>query len=301
VLNNALTGNDGKNLLIGDKGNDTLDGAAGVDTLKGGLGNDVYVVDDLADVVVEGTGEGKDTIHSTVSIALQDSQEIETLILHSDTAIGANGNKFANSISVVGAASVSITGFGGNDTLTGGAKADTLGGHDDNDLLFGLGGDDKLYGSDGKDTLNGGDGNDFLDGEAGADVLIGGKGDDIYLVPRASEIAIGATVEDAGFDISVNPDSIEALRQSAIRICPALGNAPLLRTWAGIRPATPDMLPILGIEPMDGRLIYACGHSKNGILLAPATAVAVSAIASGRPVPFDITPFRADRFRSENT
>ena len=126
-------------------------------------------------------------------------------------------------------------------------------------------------------------------------------GDDIYLVPRASEIAIGATVEDAGFDISVNPDSIEALRQSAIRICPALGNAPLLRTWAGIRPATPDMLPILGIEPMDGRLIYACGHSKNGILLAPATAVAVSAIACGRPVPFDITPFRADRFRSENT
>jgi len=182
VLNNALTGNDGKNLLIGDKGNDTLDGAAGVDTLKGGLGNDVYFVDDLADVVVEETGEGKDVIHSTVSIALQDSQEIETLILHSDTAIGANGNKFANSISVVGAASVSITGFGGNDTLTGGAKADALGGHDDNDLLFGLGGDDKLYGSDGKDTLNGGDGNDFLDGEAGADVLIGGKGDDIYLV-----------------------------------------------------------------------------------------------------------------------
>ena len=124
-------------------------------------------------------------------------------------------------------------------------------------------------------------------------------GDDIYLVPRASEIAIGATVEDAGFDVSVNPESIEGLRQSAIRICPALHDAPVLRSWAGIRPATPDMLPILGIEPMDERLVYACGHSKNGILLAPATAVAVSAIACGRPAPFDITPFRVDRFRPE--
>ena len=74
-------------------------------------------------------------------------------------------------------------------------------------------------------------------------------GDDIYLVPRASEIAIGATVEEAGFDVAVNPGAIEALRQSAIRICPALRDAPVLRTWAGIRPATPDMLPILGLEP----------------------------------------------------
>jgi len=61
------------------------------------------------------------------------------------------------------------------------------------------------------------------------------------------------------------------------------------------------MLPILGIEPMDERLVYACGHSKNGILLAPATAVAVSAIACGRPSRFDITPFRVDRFPPESS
>jgi glycine/D-amino acid oxidase-like deaminating enzyme len=124
-------------------------------------------------------------------------------------------------------------------------------------------------------------------------------GDDIYLVPRASEIAIGATVEDVGFDVTVIPESIETLRQSAVRVCPALRDAPVIRTWAGIRPATPDMLPILGAEPLDQRLIYACGHSKNGILLAPATALAVAAIAGGRSAPFDLTPFRPDRFPSD--
>jgi len=121
-------------------------------------------------------------------------------------------------------------------------------------------------------------------------------GDEIYLVPRASEIAIGATVEEADFDVTVVPESIEDLRQSAIRVCPALRDAPVVRSWAGIRPATPDMLPILGADPSDERLIYACGHSKNGILLAPATAAAIAALAVGDAAPFDLTPFRADRF-----
>ena len=74
-------------------------------------------------------------------------------------------------------------------------------------------------------------------------------GDDVYLVPRDGEIAIGATVEEAGFDVTIDPNAIERLRQAAIRVCPALRDAAVLRTWAGIRPATPDMLPILGAEP----------------------------------------------------
>ena len=120
--------------------------------------------------------------------------------------------------------------------------------------------------------------------------------DEVYLVPREAEIAIGATVEEAGFDVTVDPESIEHLRQAAIRVCPALRDAAVLRTWAGIRPATPDMLPILGAEPTDERLIYACGHSKNGILLAPATAISMAAVVLERSAPFDLTPFRADRF-----
>jgi len=122
-------------------------------------------------------------------------------------------------------------------------------------------------------------------------------GDDVYIVPRRTEIAIGATAEHAGFDTSVFPEAIERLRRSAAAICPALGDAPVVRTWAGIRPATPDMLPILGADPDHPRLIYACGHSKNGILLAPATAMCIAALATESAPPFDIGPFSVMRFQ----
>jgi glycine oxidase len=125
-------------------------------------------------------------------------------------------------------------------------------------------------------------------------------GDDVYLVPRRDEIAIGATVEDAGFDATTSPEAIETLRQAAIRICPALREATVLRTWAGLRPATPDMLPILGRDPEFPRLLYACGHSKNGILLAPATAVALAAWILDTPTAFDRSPFHIDRFASQS-
>jgi glycine oxidase len=121
-------------------------------------------------------------------------------------------------------------------------------------------------------------------------------GDDIYLVPRRGEIAIGATVEHAGFDTTVATGAIEELRQSAIRVCPALLEAPVTRTWAGIRPATPDMRPILGADPQYPNLLYACGHSKNGILLAPATAKSLAAVATGNRAPLDIGPFSVERF-----
>jgi glycine oxidase len=120
--------------------------------------------------------------------------------------------------------------------------------------------------------------------------------DHVYLVPRFGEIVVGATVEHAGFDLTVDSDAIEGLRRAAVGACPALADAPLVRSWAGIRPATPDMLPILGVEPRDPRLVYAGGHSKNGILLAPATATAIAAIVSGRTPPIDLTPFAIGRF-----
>ena len=121
-------------------------------------------------------------------------------------------------------------------------------------------------------------------------------GDAIYLVPRHDEIVIGATAEHAGFDTTVSPESIEALRQSAIEIAPTLADAPVARTWAGLRPATPDMLPILGPDPSSDRLLYACGHSKNGILLAPATAISIAALATGNEVPLDASAFSVRRF-----
>jgi glycine oxidase len=121
-------------------------------------------------------------------------------------------------------------------------------------------------------------------------------GNDVYLVPRAGEVVIGATVEEAGFDLSVDDESIEALRRAAVEIVPSLEDAPVLRRWAGVRPATPDMLPILGPDPAAAQLIYACGHSKNGILLAPLTAAVITQLIVRGSSEIDLTPFAAGRF-----
>ena len=111
------------------------------------------------------------------------------------------------------------------------------------------------------------------------------KGDHIYLVPRDGELVVGATSEDAGFDTSTSDDAAALLHSSAVSICPPLGSARVMRRWAGLRPATADLLPILGPDPESPSLIYACGHSRNGILLAPATAAAIRAFVAGAPLP----------------
>lgn len=123
-------------------------------------------------------------------------------------------------------------------------------------------------------------------------------GNDVYLVPRIpeGEIVIGATAEHRGFDLTVSREAIEDLRGRALALCPDLESAPVTRTWAGLRPATPDMLPILGPDPSTPSLLYACGHSKNGILLAPATARYVTSCILGEQFDLDVSTFAVDRF-----
>jgi glycine oxidase len=120
--------------------------------------------------------------------------------------------------------------------------------------------------------------------------------DDVYLVPRGDETLVGATVEEAGFDVTVTDDAIESLRANAVALCPELAKAPITRSWAGTRPATPDMLPIIGPDPEHEHVVYACGHSKNGVLLAPATAAAVVELLRRRPTPTPIDAFSVTRF-----
>lgn len=101
--------------------------------------------------------------------------------------------------------------------------------------------------------------------------------EDIYIVPRtlgpgAGRAIVGATVEDAGFDKTVQPAAIESLRQRAIALMPGLAHAAVNESWAGLRPGTPDRLPILGPHPTRPHHWLATGHYRNGILLAPATA-----------------------------
>ena len=127
-------------------------------------------------------GEGKDTLYSSVSFDLLDSQEVETMVLSSVAAISGTGNLFANIITMTGSGQATLAGEGGNDVLTGGSNKDTLNGGNDNDVLNGGGEQDILLGADGNDRLNGGEGNDLLAGGAGIDAMLGGKGNDVYVI-----------------------------------------------------------------------------------------------------------------------
>ena len=96
--------------------------------------------------------------------------------------------------------------------------------------------------------------------------------DKVYLVPRNDgRILAGATVEYVGFDRNVTAGGIEKLLHGAIELAPALAAARIEETWSGLRPDSPDHLPILGPAEMD-RLLFATGHFRSGILLAPITA-----------------------------
>ena len=119
---------------------------------------------------------------------------------------------------------------------------------------------------------------------------------DVYLVPRGKgRILIGATVEEAGFDKSVEPAAIQRLLRLAAEFIPALAGAPVLDSWAGLRPGTPDGLPILG-ESGIGNYYLCTGHFRNGILLAPATAHVVSRLICGITPDFDPINFSFQRF-----
>lgn len=131
------TGNAGDNVIAGGGGHDRLDGGAGADTLSGGLGNDTYVVDDIADVLVD-TG-GIDTIQTIFDTVL--SAEFENLVL-------------------LGISNIAATGNAANNALYGNAGQNVLIGHAGNDVIAGGGGNDKLYGGSGRDTLQGGEGSD---------------------------------------------------------------------------------------------------------------------------------------------
>jgi glycine oxidase len=119
---------------------------------------------------------------------------------------------------------------------------------------------------------------------------------EVYLVPRSDgRLLIGATVEDAGFDKRTDPDTIQRMRRAAISLLPALEQARILEDWAGLRPGTPDHLPILGSTPTPGYFV-AAGHFRDGILLTPVTAQVMAQVISREPPSLDIGAFSPSRF-----
>jgi glycine oxidase len=106
----------------------------------------------------------------------------------------------------------------------------------------------------------------------------------VYLVPRADELVLGATQSEVGFDTTVTVGGIRDLLRDAERILPGIAEYALVESAAGLRPGSPDNLPLIGRLGPDG-LLVATGHHRNGMLLAPITADAVAALLRGEPVP----------------
>src|SRR5690349_20946408 len=100
-------------------------------------------------------------------------------------------------------------------------------------------------------------------------------GRQVYLVPRADGVVVGATQYEHGRDTAPAVTGVRELLDDACAVIPALGEYELAECAAGLRPMTPDGLPI--VEPLDARVLVAAGHGRNGFLLAPWTAERIAA------------------------
>jgi glycine oxidase len=121
-------------------------------------------------------------------------------------------------------------------------------------------------------------------------------GPGIYLVPRLDgRLIIGATVEERGFDSTLTAGGLLTLLEAAWRAVPAIEELPIDEMWVGHRPGSRDDAPILGPGPLDG-LVYATGHHRNGILLAPVTADSIARLVLDGTIEPAIRPFGIERF-----
>jgi glycine oxidase len=118
-----------------------------------------------------------------------------------------------------------------------------------------------------------------------------------YIAPKSDgEVIVGATEERAGYDTRPTLSGLAQLATEATTVMPALGRLPVLRQWAGLRPATADRLPVIGAVPGWSGLFVATAHFRNGVLLGPLTGKVIAAAIQGKPAPFDVTPYSPARF-----
>ena len=120
-----------------------------------------------------------------------------------------------------------------------------------------------------------------------------------YLVPRGVEspqtLVVGSTIENTGYEKRVTSGGIEKILSAANELVPELEKAEIIETWCGLRPGSPDQMPILGPADIDG-LVIATGHYRNGILLAPVTAKLIGEWIAERTTSLDWEPFSPLRF-----
>ena len=121
-------------------------------------------------------------------------------------------------------------------------------------------------------------------------------GEHVYLVPRShGELVVGATSEEVGADVTVTAGAVHQLLRTAIEVVPEVAELELVEALARSRPGTPDNGPLIGFTPLPG-LLVATGHSRSGVLLAPATSDAIHRLVSELPVSGVVEPFAPQRF-----
>jgi glycine oxidase len=117
-----------------------------------------------------------------------------------------------------------------------------------------------------------------------------------YLLARADgRVALGATVEEQGFDTTVSAAGVHRLLEAAWEAVPEVGELELVAARAGLRPGSPDNAPLIGAGELEG-LVWATGHYRNGVLLAPLTGRAVAGLLADGSPPDIVEPFSPRRF-----
>lgn len=117
-----------------------------------------------------------------------------------------------------------------------------------------------------------------------------------YMLTRENEVIVGSTMEHAGFTAENSPEAIAKITASAVDMCRLLTGVVPRRTWVGLRPGTPDGLPIIGREPRCEGLWYATGHGRNGVLLAGITGIVLAQMMAGEATLESVAAFRPERF-----
>jgi glycine oxidase len=133
---------------------------------------------------------------------------------------------------------------------------------------------------------------DWPTGEPPA-IVYAGSG---YVLHRDGDALAGSTMEYTGFEASVTPEGMARVRHAMRSIYPTLEGATVKRSWAGLRPGTPDGQPIVGRDADSEGLWYATGHGRNGVLLAAVTGEVVARLFADEPVEHDLSPIDPGRF-----
>jgi len=121
-----------------------------------------------------------------------------------------------------------------------------------------------------------------------------------YVVPRRDgRLLAGSTMEEAGYNKAVTLAGLDKIARGAAAIVPALGAAAFREAWAGLRPATRDLLPVLGFSPSVSNVLWAAGHFRSGILLSAITGEIIADLVKGRRPAVELGAFSAARFKEQ--